>query len=149
VPLHHRKTWRIEVLLCVALGAFELRVLSFQLPARQRVIEFIPGRWPPHDAVIRPVMLGVAPAAIVIAWSGFRLCRVIAALFVDAARDFLMAIETLKLGRLASEGMALGALEWPFQIVVRLAERAGRHLRECGGGQQGSHTNQQCSLAVV
>lgn len=121
---------RIEVLRDVAPGALELRVLSFEFPSRLGVVEFVLGRRPPHQAVVQPVVLGMASRAVVIARTGFHLRGMVATLLRQTVSDLLVAVQTAKLRRSRAEYVAPGALQRSLKIVVRSAQRTGRHLCE-------------------
>jgi len=119
----------------VALGALELRMLAFELPPRLRVVEFLLGHGPAHQAMIQAVVLGVAARAIIAARCRLDLRCMIAVLFVEAVRDFLVAIKAAKLCRSRTEHVALGTCQRPFEIVMRFRERPRRHLRKTPQGR--------------
>jgi len=130
VPLEDGAVLRIDVFRGVTLGALQLRMFPFQLPSRLRVIEFFLGNGPSHQPVFQPVVLRVAARAVVAALAGFHLGRMVAALFREAVRDLLVAAQAAELSRSRSEHVAFSALQRPIEILVRPAERTGRHLCE-------------------
>ena len=78
--------------------------------------------------MIEPVVLGMAARAVVTARTGFHLGGMVAAFVRETMGNFLVAIQAAQLWRSRAEHVATGALQWPSQVVMRLAQRAGRHL---------------------
>ena len=148
MPFEDGAILRVDEFFRVALGAFQPGVLTFEPPSSLRVIEFFFAHRPTHDAIIQSVVFGVAPPAIVVAQSGFRLGRVIAAFLRQAPGDLLVAVETLELGRAATERVAHCALKRAIQIVMRLAERTRRDLPKCCRTKQSYQANEQHSHAA-
>lgn len=130
LTLEYRPVLWIDVFSGMALGAFQLRVFPFELPSGLRVIQFLLGDRPSHQAVIQSVVLRVASRAIITART-FHLCGVIAAFVSQPMGNFLVAFQATELRRSRAEHVATGALQWPSQVVMRFAKRAGRHLRKC------------------
>ena len=128
VTLEHGAVLRIDVFGGVALRALELRVFSFEFPSRLRVVEFVLGRRPSHQPVIQSVVLGMASRAVVTARGGFHLCGMVAALLRQTMGDLLVAVQAAELRRSRAEHVAPGALQRSLEVVMRLAERTGRHL---------------------
>jgi len=114
----------------VALLAGQVGVLSFQLPACFAVIEPIPRRLPVHQLVVPPVVLGVAPGAIVGPLRPADHPGVIAPLRFQPAPDPGVAIETAESRLACAELMAGAAAQRRVQILMRPRKLPGRHLRQ-------------------
>lgn len=110
-----------ELLRVVALFAGQPGVFPFERPACLAVIEPVPRRLPTDQPVIPPVVLGVAPGAIV----GCLGCRppdypgVIAPLLFQPAKDSGVAVQTAEPGFPRTELVTGGAPQWRVQILVR------------------------------
>ena len=147
VTREHGAVLRIDVFGGVALRALELRVFSFEFPSRLRVVEFVLGRRPSHQPVIQSVVLGMASRAVVTARTGFHLPGMVAALLRQAMGDLLVAIQAAKLRCSRAEHVAPGALQRSLEIVVRFAERTGRHLCKQFRPQHRNASQQQRTYA--
>ncbi len=129
----HRTVLRIDIFGDVAFRAFKLRMLAFQCPSGFSVIELLLRYWPPHDAEVHSVMLGMASRAIVAPGTRLDFQGVVATLLRKTTRDFFVAFQALDLGLSPAKNMTVGTLYRAIEIVVSLAERAGRNLSHHGG----------------
>ena len=115
--------WR-DIFFRVALRAFELRVLAFELPAGLVVIEPLLRHGPPDDPPGAAGVFGMAPATIVSSKIRLGLRRMIAALFRESSPNFLVTLHAAQLRASSTERVAFDALQRTIEVAMRVAKRA-------------------------
>ncbi len=122
----------------VAFFAGEGRVFTLQSPPGLAVIETGLRRPPTHQLILAPVVFRVTPGAVRLRWhsDSFHDPRMVSALFGQAAPDLFMTIKALELRGARAHRVTGTAPQRCIQALVRLRQRAGRHLGESKSGGQ-------------
>ena len=142
-PLDQRAEVRGDMGGRVALLTSNCGVLSFQGVTCEAMIELLRWMLPVNELEIHPVVLEVAAYAI-FAVGVFHLeLRVIAPLFRQQLRDFLVAVQTFEGGRAGTEFVAARTLRRSAQRLVRCRKRPRGNLRICGNGGEQQERNQR------
>jgi len=120
----------------MAFFAGDARVFPFQVVSRQPVVKLFLRRFPMQEIEVCPVMLEMAPHAVLTIGVRHLNLGVIPMLGSEPLCHFLMTIETLKGRRAGTKLVAARALCGSRQGLMSFGKGTGRNLRLRGAWQK-------------